>query len=84
MKRSELLHKLADMLEFQRQDLNNGSDYQDAETILSFLEYDVGMTPPEFNNYNPDQASRTFSRDSDWGKDNYGRSYLRQKDWESE
>lgn len=45
MKRSEVLEKLADLLEFLRQDLDNGSDYQDAETVLSLLE-DLHMLPP--------------------------------------
>lgn len=38
MKRHEVLEMLANLLEFQRQDLNNGSDYQDAEGVLSLLE----------------------------------------------
>ncbi len=46
MKRSQVLEKLADMLEKQRRDLNNGSDYQDAEQILDYLEREVKMLPP--------------------------------------
>jgi len=46
VKRSEVAEKLAELLEFQRQDLNNGSDFQDAEAVLDFLEEIGGMKPP--------------------------------------
>jgi len=45
MKRSEVLDRLTEMLEEQRKDLNNGSDYQDAESILYLLENDFKMKP---------------------------------------
>lgn len=54
-----------------------------AVTILDMCE-DAGMSPPEFDNYSPDNASRIFSSDSDWGKGNDDRYYLKQKIWEPE
>jgi hypothetical protein len=48
MKKSEMIELLADLLAEQRKDLNNGSDSQDAENILSLLE-NAGMEPP-YNN----------------------------------
>lgn len=64
MKRSEVLAKLEDMLTFQRQDLNNGSDYQDAEAILNYIEYEVKMLPPL-----KERCSVLFIDKPVWGKE---------------
>lgn len=57
MKRSEMIAVLADLLEVQRRDLNNGSDYQDAIIILNAVN-GLGMLPP-FSN--PPATSRELS-----------------------
>jgi len=38
MTKDKIIEELTELLEKQRQDLNNGSDYQDAIIILDFLE----------------------------------------------
>jgi hypothetical protein len=48
MTRSKMIEIIETILHSQRQDLNNGSDRQDAEAILDRLE-DLGMLPPEYN-----------------------------------
>lgn len=64
MKRSEVLAKLEEMLTFQRQDLNNGSDYQDAEAILDYLEHEVKMLPPL-----KEKCPVLFTNKAAWGKE---------------
>jgi len=96
MKRSKMLHHVAELIAMVRyEDAINEScraptvpSEEYAETFLSKLE-ELGMLPPEYENYNPDQVSRTFSNDSDWGRGEDGpngeyRSYLRQNKWEPE
>lgn len=51
MKRSEIISKLEEMLKEFRKDLNNGSDYADAEKILNYLENNVGMDAPKCGEY---------------------------------
>lgn len=60
MKRTETIEKLATILEKQRQDLDNGSDYQDAQEVLDFLEQ-LGMKPP------PVRAVLIRGKDYRWG-----------------
>lgn len=45
MKRELVIEKLEALLAFQRQDLNNGSDYEDAGKVLEMLE-ELGMLLP--------------------------------------
>ena len=47
MKKSEVIAQLENLLTIQRQDLNNGSDYQDAEFIINWLVDEIGMMPPK-------------------------------------
>jgi hypothetical protein len=51
MKREYVLEKIESLITWQRQDLNNGSDLEDADTILRLLE-NLGMLPPNVCNVN--------------------------------
>lgn len=87
MKRSQMVEFMAEVME-KHFDGNNGSWYEDAEKVLDMME-EKGISPPEWDNYNPDQVSRTFSSDKEWGRGKDGpngeyRSYLKQKTWEPE
>jgi hypothetical protein len=45
MKRSYVVEQIEKLITWQRQDLDNGSDFEDANKILEMLE-DFGMLPP--------------------------------------
>lgn len=87
MKRREMVALMAHIME-KHFDGNNGSWEEDADYVLYAME-DAGILPPEWENYSPDQVSRTFSVDRDWGRGEDGpngeyRSFLRQRTWEPE
>ncbi len=86
MKRSEMLEKIAKEIRLAQD--SGELIYTLAENVLDLVE-EAGMLPPKWNNYNPSQYDRTFSRDSDWGSgtdtpDGSLKWYLDCNDWEQE
>jgi hypothetical protein len=59
MKRSEIVNKLVETMG------SYDSWEEQCNYMLQICE-DQGMRPPLWDNYNPTQQERTFSRDSDW------------------
>lgn len=88
MKRSEMVSFMWEFIQNVENDYDRYMTKDYTEELLAIME-EKGIFPPEWDNYNPDQVSRTFSSDRDWGRGEDGpngeyRSYLKQKTWEPE
>ncbi len=69
MKRSKMLEILRES--FIRN--MNSEDVVDDDQMYSNILYDLedaGMKPPRWDNHNPSQSERSFSRDGDWVRQN--------------